>query len=400
MIDIRDLRDKPERLCDSERDTGSENLVQASGDVGMSKPVAVDLFAGTGGLGLGFTQAGFHVAAAVELDPKSAESHRRNFPQTALLERDICSISGDDLLCMAGLKPGSVSVLIGGPPCQGFSVIGKREALDPRNSLILEFSRLLLEIRPTAFVLENVAGLLFPRNAPILQELISRIEKGGYRLTSELRPIDAAEFGVPQRRRRVFLVGVDATASGQTQNQLSFSPARGRAVTVWDAIADLSLLEHEPSLDWSDSYVGGLGEPSSAYQEQMRLQHPVAIQRPKEPLLTGCRRTQHGRHSQERFANTEPGAVEPVSRYYRLSESGVSSTLRAGTDKTRGSFTAARPIHPRFPRTITVREAARLHSFPDWMVFDATTWHGMRQIGNAVPPQLAKCVGLAVKDLL
>ena len=109
-------------------------------------------------------------------------------------------------------------------------------------------------------------------------------------------------------------------------------------------------------------------------------------------LLTSSARTLHTDISRRRFRETEPGATEPISRFYKLSERGVSNTLRAGTDGSRGAFTSPRPIHYRFERCVTVREMARLHGFPDWFRFNATKWHGARQIGNAVPPPLARAV--------
>ncbi|SFJ26824.1 DNA cytosine methyltransferase, partial [Albimonas pacifica] len=117
-------------------------------------------------------------------------------------------------------------------------------------------------------------------------------------------------------------------------------------------------------------------------------------------LLTSSARTGHTEISRRRFAETEPGSVEPISRFFKLPEQGVSNTLRAGTDGARGAFTSPRPIHYRYARCVTVREMARLHGFPDWFRFNVTKWHGARQIGNAVPPPLARAIAGQVMDAL
>ena len=167
-------------------------------------------------------------------------------------------------------------------------------------------------------------------------------------------------------------------------------------ISVWDAIGDLVRLDSCPDLIHSDRYHGEIGEPS-VYARRLRA-HNIG-QNCDDTWKTlngrglgGCCRTTHTEATVMRFASTHPGTVEIVSRCFRLSCDGLAPTLRAGTGPDHGSHTAARPIHPTMPRYITTREAARLHSFPDWFEFHHTKWHGFRQVGNSVPPILALVV--------
>lgn len=159
-------------------------------------------------------------------------------------------------------------------------------------------------------------------------------------------------------------------------------------VTVRDAIGDLYTLGRRKSLLTSDHFVGKLGEPS-AYARKLRKGR-------QSPDLTGCRLCDHASDVVARFQETAQGASEPVSRFARLHLNKPSPTLRAGTGRDRGSYTAPRPIHPTQNRCITVREAARLHSFPDTFLFHSTQWHGFRQVGNSVPPKLAAAIARSV----
>jgi DNA (cytosine-5)-methyltransferase 1 len=177
-------------------------------------------------------------------------------------------------------------------------------------------------------------------------------------------------------------------------NGLPLSPS------VWEAIGDLPDADDYPELLDSDNVLAKFGEPS-AYAARLRrlVRDPFDFSRPRpfdEKLLTSSARTVHTAASVERFAATLPGKTESISRFLRLHPDGVCSTLRAGTASDRGAHTSPRPIDPYLPRVITVREAARLHGYPDWFRFHATKWHGFRQIGNSVPPPLAKAVAASL----
>jgi DNA (cytosine-5)-methyltransferase 1 len=316
-------------------------------------------------------------------------------------------LSGKEIRALTGLGERRIHVLLGGSPCQGFSLIGKRLLEDPRNLLLYDFARLVRELRPSYFVVENVEGLLLGDSIKILQSFLRRIKRAGYSTVTPIKVLDASDFGVPQRRRRVFILGYinglpvpeyPMPLFDNNNKDTSYRP------TVWDAIGDLPNIDEFDYLLETDVYSGDLA-PASYYARILRgeihaSEDKSRVCRKKENGLTGCLRTEHTRKAVRRFVATKPGEHEPVSRFYRLPKDGLAPTLRAGTDQSRGSFTAARPIHPVYPRCISVREAARLHSFPDYFYFHPTKWHGFRQVGNSVPPFLAKAVGKAVEKAL
>lgn len=364
----------------------------------MARPVAIDLFAGAGGLSLGFEWAGFDVKAAVELDPIHCATHEFNFPKCKTICASVANISGADILKQAKIDK-QVDVICGGAPCQGFSLIGKRALDDPRNSLVFHFVRLVKEINPKYFVFENVKGLTVGKHKQFLTEIIEAFEEIGYKVKVPYKVYNAAEFGVPQNRHRLFLIGC------KKNRKLPGEPIKRDSVTVQDAIGDLPELDKFEALLKDDSVKAKHKKPSE-YARHLREQgnraenHYGYLRKYDPGLLTSSTRTIHNDLSRERFAATEHGATEPVSRFFKLDPKGVSNTLRAGTASDRGAFTSPRPIHPHAPRCISVREAARLHSYPDWFRFHKTKWHGMRQIGNSVPPYLGQAIAMSVMDVL
>jgi DNA (cytosine-5)-methyltransferase 1 len=205
------------------------------------------------------------------------------------------------------------------------------------------------------------------------------------------RVLNAADFGVPQDRKRLFVIGARRglpTSSYPT-------PHEERA-TVWEAIGDLPDADEFDELNANDA-VKVQWESKAVYARRLRGldADPTNFGYPRTTdrnLLTSSLRTEHTALSKSRFLATEHGKTEAVSHFRKLPPDGLCNTLRAGTDSARGAFTSPRPIHPFVPRVITVREAARLHSYPDWFRFHATKWHGFRQIGNSVPPLLARAV--------
>ncbi|MFN8632448.1 MAG: DNA cytosine methyltransferase [Chloroflexota bacterium] len=380
------------------------------------RPVAVDLFAGAGGLSLGLERAGFDVRVAVEFDPIHAAIHELNFPpgHTATICESVRDLDGDDIRCAAGMKHEEIDAVVGGPPCQGFSLIGQRVLDDPRNDLVDHFRRLVVEIQPRLFVMENVPGMATGQHHRLLDELLERFDRDGYEVRHQI--LNAASFGVPQDRRRLFLIGYRRGASLATLPRHPAPTSRVRSngrsnghrlklfeadlpdcPSVSDAIGDLPTLEDRPELFDADELavelVGG-----SDYARRLRgdLDDPEDYSYRRQSLpghLTGCLRARHTDLSRQRFADQAPGTTESISRFYKLSLDGISNTLRAGTASDHGAFSAPRPIHPIEPRCITVREAARLHSFPDWFRFHRTIWHGFREIGNAVAPFVGQAVG-------
>jgi DNA (cytosine-5)-methyltransferase 1 len=356
----------------------------------MPRPIGIDLFAGAGGLSLGFEAAGFDIVAAVEIDPIHCAAHKFNFPHTATICKSVIDVTGDEIRKLAGIGKKEVDVLFGGAPCQGFSLIGKRAMDDPRNQLVYHFVRLVKELRPKHFVFENVKGLTVGTHRRFLQEIVEAFQEAGYMLQLPYKVLNAADYGVPQSRQRLFLMG-----SRKGQKLPGYPEPTGRS-TVQQAIGDLPEAEEFSELLSRDWVKAKYGRPSP-YAAVLRGKtvDPLDFSYPRlfdAGLLTSSTLTVHTELSKQRFMETPQGETEPISRFLKLDPAGVCNTLRAGTASDRGAFTSPRPIHPSSPRVITVREAARLHSYPDWFRFHATKWHGFRQIGNSVPPYLARAV--------
>ncbi|MBW9580451.1 DNA cytosine methyltransferase, partial [Escherichia coli] len=246
---------------------------------------------------------------------------------------------------------------------------------------------------------ENVKGLTVGKHKQFLVEIMDAFKDGGYDVVSDYKVLNAADYGVPQDRRRLFLMG------GRKGIALpSYPEPLSIRTTVGDAIGDIPDAEKYPELwgrDWVyakfgeqslySSYLHGVGKDPSDFS------YPRIFNKDK---LTCSLLTDHSDISRGRFVETLPDTVEPISRFKKLSMNGLCNTLRAGTASDRGAFTSPRPIHPIYPRVITVREAARLHSYPDWFRFHVTKWHGFRQVGNSVPPMLARSVGLQIMKVL
>lgn len=368
----------------------------------MVRPVGVDLFAGAGGMSLGFEQAGFDIAAAVELDPVHAAVHSFNFPKTTVLATSVIGLSAAEIREKAGLGKRRVNVVFGGAPCQGFSLIGYRQIDDPRNRLVREFVRLVDELRADYAVFENVKGLTVGRHQALLAEIVAEFIERGYKVRLPWQVLNAASFGVPQNRERLFLIAARGDLRlPKYPNQLT-RVGGGDALllptpTVADALDDLPDVERFAKLNESDVVKIARRKNPSAYAAELRCETKdcwhFGYRRSWDPmLLTSSARTDHTEISRRRFNVTEWGHVEPISRLFRLPRDGISNTLRAGTDSARGAFTSPRPIHHKFARLVTVREMMRLHGYPDWFRMHVTKWHGARQVGNSVPPQLARAV--------
>ena len=398
------------------------------------RPTAVDLFSGAGGLSLGAEQAGVDVLAAVEYDPVCAAVHRFNFSRTEVICADVAALTAASVRKAAangwtahgckGEWDETLDLIIGGPPCQGFSVIGKRAFDDPRNQLVFSFARLIGALKPRYFVMENVPGLASVRagaraSSPrLLDLLLEEFAAFSYNVL-EPKVLNAYNFGVPQDRRRMLLIG---WRDGENQPTYPAAKTRGRTrngeeavqvpgydeglplcPSVWEAIGDLPDLDDFAESAFSDEIplpvdtLASFRARKCRYAEQMRGRQAERsnLGYPREwdrTVLTSSYRTSHAQAVLKRFRDTEPGRPETISRLFRLHRDGVSPTLRAGTHYDRGSFNAPRPIHPEYPRVISVREAARLHSFPDWFRFHWTKWHGFREVGNSIPPRLGRAV--------
>lgn len=380
---------------------------------GKERPIGVDLFAGAGGLTLGFEQAGFDVLASIELDPLHCATHEFNFPFWSILCKSVVETTAEEIRKQSDIGDREIDVVFGGPPCQGFSMIGKRDIDDSRNALVFHFIRLVLELKPKFFVMENVRGIALGNHKKFLLEIFSEFKSNGYEVEEKYQVINAANYGVPQNRERLFILGCrqglhlpkypqpltkppNLKNSKNGISSITNLPRITNTPTVKDAIQDLPEIEKYPELNERDWVIAEYGKPKN-YAASLRslrnIKNNYSYPRQYNPsILTSSRSTKHTPESIQRFAATLPGKTEPISRFYKLDPRGICNTLRAGTASNRGAFTSPRPIHPFLPRCITVREAARLHSYPDWFRFHVTKWHGFRQIGNSVPPLLAKAV--------
>lgn len=346
----------------------------------------VDLFCGCGGFSLGAHQAGFKVNASFDIDPVLTSSFQKNFPNTKLHLRDVATLSGSEIEEIVGNK---VDGVFGGPPCQGFSSIGLRDVNDPRRLLLLEFFRIINELRPAFFAMENVKGLASKNASSLLNEGIESVAQN-YSIVGPLL-LNARDFGAATSRTRLFVIGFDPSRCPVLKEEDIFAQKK-EPTTVRDAIHDLAdaNLIHDVDGDFDIWQINRSGEVS---------QYAKSLQK-GDRTFTGHRRTTHKPETISRFRNIEPGKNDPIGRHFRLKWNGQCPTLRAGTGSDRGSFQSVRPLHPEEPRVITVREAARLQGFPDYYQFHPTIWHSFRMIGNSVSPIMSRAIFQAIKAKL
>lgn len=352
----------------------------------------VDLFAGVGGLSLGAARAGFNVAAAVEMEAHALTYHGLNFPNSRHVARDVATLTGADIRELADTPKGAFG-LIGGPPCQGFSDMGLKDANDPRNHLLGHFFRLVAESRPAFYVAENVPGLIKERNRPTLETALKLVPDNYVKLQPFIAK--ASEFGAPTIRARVFFIGYDPDQLGVIDESL-FVSQEADDVKVGRALRGLprqlsTWTTEEQSWRAVAPYAEGAFEARLLDMVPPNVGHAQSLRALKRHrLVSGFLGTTHSQATMERFKAVRPGTSDPISKCFRLSKSGYCPTLRAGTGPERGSHQALRPIHPSAPRVISPREGARLQGFPDWFQFHPTKWHAFRQIGNSVSPIVAE----------
>ena len=310
----------------------------------------VDLFSGCGGFSLGAHQSDFDVVSAYDNDETLTSSFSFNFPNTKLYIKDICKLSGADVVSAAD---GAVDGVIGGPPCQGFSDIGKRHPEDPRSGLLGEYFRIVHEVRPYFFAMENVRGLGYSNVKGLLEGAL-KLVMDDYAVFGPVL-LNSADFGAATSRPRLFIVGIHKDR-GDSLSMRYFESRVCRAASVKEAISDLegaAAVRAENGFDfWR---ITRRGRPFN-YARRLRT---------GSGLFTGHKKTDHSSTVIHRFESVEPGGVDFVGRHPRLEWEGQCPTLRAGTGPDKGSHQSIRPIHPEHARVITVREAARLQGFPD-----------------------------------
>ena len=366
-----------------------------------SRPIAVDIFAGAGGLSLGLEQAGFDVVLAVDRDGYHVATHQRNFPYGIAVCTSVADFDVTKARALMGTDR-EIDLVAGGPPCQGFSQMGTRDSRDPRNSLVYEYVRLVLELQPRAFLMENVPGMQSGATARIFGRALAKLEAGGYSVSKPVRTLNTADFGVPQIRERLFVLGLRSDVGGEISYPRAPTEEHSVRTTVEDAIADLPSLRAHPEMleqDWTE--YDESGAELSYYARVLRglekAPSDYSYSRAWDRSRCTCSRAvRHRPDVVELYAATRPGDMVPGHKLPRLLPSGCSPTLRAGSESEHGSYTAPRPVHPREPRCITAREAARLHGYPDWFVFYPGKWHAYRQIGNSVCPPVARALGASL----
>ena len=384
----------------------------------------LDLFAGAGGLSEGLSEAGFHSLFASEIMPVYAETYRRNHPGARVLTADIRTVDANKTLASLGLERGQLDLLAGGPPCQGFSINAPvRSILDQRNHLFKEYLRFVDAFAPRAVLIENVPGLVSFEHGATLHAILDALAQLGY--GADVRILGAAYYGVPQMRWRTIILGLrgknlpssafpepvyhapikpnfTTTFDGQVLVKLPAPEVSAPFTTVEEAIGDLPpLAPGEKGAEVKD-YVA---EPSCDYQRRLRV-GSVGVYNHEAPRLSKV--------NLERLKYIKPGGNwtdipdellpkgmqrankgDHTKRYGRVTADGLASTILTKCDPHWGAY-----FHYNQERSFTVREAARIQSFPDHYIFTGTMAEQYAQVGNAVPPLLAESVGLTLKTVL
>jgi DNA (cytosine-5)-methyltransferase 1 len=361
----------------------------------------IDLFAGCGGMSLGFKMAGFQSVWAVEKDEWASETYRFNHPKVEVFTGDITKIKSPKSIFSEKIE---IDGIIGGPPCQGFSLSGNRDLKDPRNSLFMDFARFVAEFRPKFFVMENVKGILSMRThtKTLVKDIICQeFEQIGYKIT--VFTLNAADYGVPQARQRVFFIGI--RSDFKFDEKLLFPPIQLTAenqITLENAISDLPYIQSGEGAETQQYSV----KPQNDYQKWVRMN--------TETIFNHVA-MRHTPRLIERFKNIQFGmSVADVSPEHGQRKRGDATivsgivfsqnNMRPFPNKPAPTVAASFQsnfIHPFLNRNFTAREGARLQSFPDNYIFKGKrttmSWEKnlsqYQQIGNAVPPLLAKAIG-------
>lgn len=357
----------------------------------------IELFAGSGGLGTGFANSGFNIISANDVWKAASETYIANHPSVKYIVKDIAKLSSDELLDGTGYTKNDVDVIIGGPPCQGFSTLGKRFIDDPRNKLFKEYVRVVNEIRPKFFVMENVSGILNMEDGKVLKNILKSFNDIGYKL--EYRLLNAAEYGVPQQRKRTIFIGTRTDIKiryPKKTHSLSGEKGLMQALTLWDAIGDLPQSDDEEITTYTI-------EPQNDYQRKIRnnattlVNHNPPIHNEKARSMMKYIPT--GKSIWDVEAKV-PKEYMPTSgygnTYARLNANEPGMTITRNFS----CISSSRCIHPYLNRGLTAREAARLQSYPDNYIFKGTKSDIHLQIGNSVPPILAGKIASTIAEML
>ena len=353
---------------------------------------AIELFAGAGGLSLGLEQAGIDVVLANEIEEDFANTYAINHKKTKMINDDIHNIDWESELC----EIDNVDIVSGGPPCQGFSTVGSKNAKDPRNSLFYEYIRCVEAVRPSYVLFENVAGFKRMYEGAAYSALLAELSALGYKTNSAI--LEASDFGLPQKRQRTIVIGwKKGLPSVRLPEPTYFSGldmfGRGQKISVWDAISDL------PEIGANDSSSMYAAPPLNEYQKKIRGNSSV---------LTEHNSTNYGEKMKEILSLVpEGGSVEDLpmhlrpksyfkNTYARLLPHECSPTITRNF----GTPSSSRCIHPFQNRALSTREGARLQGFPDSYIFSGGKGSKNLQIGNAVPVLMAKQIATILKKYI
>jgi DNA (cytosine-5)-methyltransferase 1 len=371
----------------------------------MSKPVVVDYFSGPGGLSEGFSQAGFKTVMGIDYDENSAKTFKNNHPDADYIKADVGELSPQKVLDKLDWKKGEIDIVIGGPPCQGFSIAGDRKKDDERNELFRDYARHIDSLNPKFILMENVPGMLSMETSndePVIDKVREKFSDIGY--NTDYKILKASNFGVPQNRERVFILGTRLDGgvidfperthieNGDNQKLTEVESDTNKTITVGEALSDL------PSLKAGEKATQYRSETNNNYQEIMRKNMN------KSSELKNHSSVNHRDHIVKRFSYIPQGG-DMTDAPEKHQPSKVYSSRNRRLKKNAPSYTVTSHvldelIHPEDNRAITVREAARLQSFPDDYIFSGkrNVFHGSdetskyEQVGNAVPVLLAKSI--------
>lgn len=348
--------------------------------------IGVDLFAGAGGMCLGLERAGIRMVLANELEKKFSETHRANFPGCRMVEGDIKDVDFRKELLLAGYD--EVDVVAGGPPCQGFSTVGKKERGDPRNSLFRQYLRCVEELSPKYVIFENVAGFRRLYGGEAYDQTVEGLASLGFDYISAV--LDASDYGIPQSRQRTIIVGWGRDFAPLSLPEPTHGEGLRPPVTLWEAVSDLP--ELKPGQERSEYETG----PQNGYQELMR---------DGEPELQDHLCSNYGSRMMQVMSHVPAGGsimdvpeeLRPKgyfkNTYARLLPNRPAPTITRNF----GTPSSSRCIHPFQDRALSTREGARLQGFPDSFEFRGGKGSKNLQIGNAVPPMLAEAIGRQIK---
>lgn len=363
------------------------------------RSTAISLFSGAGGCSLGFQRAGFDVLLAVEKDDNAAQTYRENFPKTKLLHQDITTLDAKEVLLQIGLKPTELTFLIGGPPCQGFSSAGTRFLDDPRNKLVKHYLRFLESIQPRWFLMENVEGLLTTGKGEYFPKLAESFLKIGYSI--QIHKIYSHWYGLPQKRKRVFIIG---NRFGLDFSMPSFTHFEGESIfnenpvlTIMDAVSDLptpatmrdsKLAYEKPPLNGFQRHLrGDLVTEHWTPKLESNILEKISLLAAGQTMRNLPEHLHHPSYRRRAFRRVMDGT--PTEKRGGA-PSGVKRLLASEPCLTITSAAPRELVHPTENRFLTLRECARLQSFPDSFTFYGSVQSKIRQIGNAIPPLVAQ----------